>query len=53
LPSDGANIAACWADFEKMWTWRRKQLDGGWIEVTVSNTEPTSDPRTHGIPRRH
>jgi hypothetical protein len=37
------NIAACWADFEKMWTWRRKQLDGGWIEVTVSNTEPTSE----------
>jgi RecB family exonuclease len=29
----------CWNDFEKVWRWRRRLLDQGWIEVTVGDTE--------------
>jgi hypothetical protein len=41
--TSAGGIEACWSDFEKIWVWRREQLDGGWIEVTVPNTEPTAE----------
>jgi RecB family exonuclease len=36
------NIEQCWADFERVWRWRRRQFDDGWIEMTVGDAEPTS-----------
>jgi hypothetical protein len=35
-------IEQCWADFEEVWRWRRRQLDAGWIEMTVGDTEPAA-----------
>lgn len=41
-----------WKRFEYMYMWRRKQLDGGKIEVTVTGTEPDEDsaPPESGFP---
>jgi hypothetical protein len=25
----------CWREFEKIWQWRRAQLDDGWVELTL------------------
>jgi hypothetical protein len=41
-------IDQCWADFEVVWRWRRRQLDEGWIEITVGDSEPTTG--TEGLP---
>ena len=38
----------CWKDFETVWRWRRQQVDQGWIEVTVTGTEPTSESTASG-----
>jgi hypothetical protein len=29
----------CWQDALTVWRWRRRQLDDGWIELTVTGTE--------------
>ena len=40
-PASGhADLGEVWAEFEEVWRWRRRQLDEGVIEVTVSGAEP-------------
>jgi len=34
----------CWNDFQKVWRWRRQQLDAGWIEITADGTDPADRP---------
>lgn len=41
-PAFAGGPTQCWKDFEAVWSWRRRQVDQGWIEVTVADTEPTS-----------
>ena len=41
-PAFAGGPTQCWKDFEAVWSWRRRQVDQGWIEVTVAHTEPTS-----------
>jgi hypothetical protein len=43
VPPKGASLGleACWRDFERIWQWRREQLDGGWIELPLEGTDPT------------
>lgn len=38
-PEEQENHAVIWQKMEKTWKWRRKQMDKGLIEVTVSGTE--------------
>ena len=42
-PASAGGPPQCWKDFEMVWRWRRQQVDQGWIEVTVTGTEPTSE----------
>jgi len=42
-PTDIENHASIWQKMEKTWKWRRKQIDKGLIEVTVSGTEADDD----------
>lgn len=37
-------LANCWEDAERVWRWRRKQLDAGWVEVTADGTTPEDSP---------
>jgi hypothetical protein len=41
-PASAGGPPQCWKDFETVWGWRRRQVDQGWIEVTVADTEPTT-----------
>ena len=45
-PNGDVNHAVIWQKMKKTWEWRRKQIDSGLIEVTVSGTEvdSVSDP---------
>jgi hypothetical protein len=36
----GESTAGLWRRFEATWHWRRRQMDGGLVEVTVTGTEP-------------
>jgi hypothetical protein len=44
--SSPGGLKRCWAGFERVWRWRRQQLDAGWIEVTVegANKRPPDAP---------
>jgi len=50
-PTAEENWQEFWQRFEYSWKWRRKQFDGGLIEVTVTNTLPTesSQPGDRGL----
>ncbi|MFI3185235.1 MAG: PD-(D/E)XK nuclease family protein, partial [Methylococcaceae bacterium] len=41
-PNGDENHAVIWQKMQKTWEWRRKQIDSGLIEVTVSGTEADS-----------
>ena len=41
---DTSEWSGCWSDFEKIWQWRRAQLDAGRIEVTVGGTDADEAP---------
>ncbi|MBM4094581.1 MAG: PD-(D/E)XK nuclease family protein, partial [Planctomycetes bacterium] len=41
-------LQSCWSDFERVWHWRRRQLDAGWIEVTAEGADP--EDRAPGVP---
>ncbi len=46
----------CWADFERVWRWRRRQLDEGWIELTtvgVDDSESTDEAPDSTPPLPH
>lgn len=43
-PEDTTEWCGCWSEFEKIWQWRRSQLDLGRIEVTVGGTEADQMP---------
>jgi ATP-dependent helicase/nuclease subunit B len=32
-------LQGCWHDFLDVWRWRRRQLDEGWVELTVQGTD--------------
>ena len=40
VPEAGETTADLWRRFEATWRWRRKQMDAGLVEVTVTGTEP-------------
>ena len=42
-PDGDESSTVVWKRFMNTWGWRRKQLDRGLIEVTVSETEPDED----------
>lgn len=48
IPPDNAEDttewSGCWSEFEKIWQWRRSQLELGRIEVTVGGTEADQVP---------
>jgi hypothetical protein len=51
-PTNGESVLEFWQRVEATWKWRRAQLDGGLIEVSVTGTEPDelSDPGDTGLP---
>jgi hypothetical protein len=52
MSSTGETTADLWRRFEATWQWRRKQMDTGLVEVTVTGTEPNaaSAPPEDGMP---
>lgn len=50
LESPAADLARCWADFTRVWEWRRAHLDAGWIEVTAAPADPNPPPETPTAP---
>ena len=42
MSSTGETTADLWRRFEATWRWRRKQMDTGLVEVTVTGTEPNA-----------
>ncbi|MGB5618740.1 MAG: PD-(D/E)XK nuclease family protein, partial [Desulfobacterales bacterium] len=52
MSSTGETTADLWRRFEATWHWRRKQMDTGLVEVTVTGTEPdaASVPPEDGMP---
>jgi len=42
-PESNETTAEFWQRFIHTWKWRREQINKGLIEVTTSNTEPTSE----------
>jgi hypothetical protein len=40
VTEDGESTAELWRRFEATWHWRRRQMDAGLVEVTVTGTEP-------------
>lgn len=50
-PEGLENAAQYWQRFEHSWRWRKDQFDKGLIEVTMKDTEPTteSDPGESGL----
>jgi hypothetical protein len=51
MPETGETTADLWRRFEATWRWRRKQMDAGLVEVTVTGTEPdaVSAPPADGM----
>ena len=43
MPETGETTADLWRRFEATWRWRRKQMDAGLVEVTVTGTEPDAE----------
>ena len=43
IPETGETTADLWRRFEATWRWRRKQMDAGLVEVTVTGTEPDAE----------
>jgi hypothetical protein len=43
LPDDGETTVDLWRRFEATWQWRRRQMDAGLVEVTVTGAEPDTD----------
>jgi len=43
VPEAGETTADLWRRFEATWRWRRKQMDAGLVEVTVTGTEPDTE----------
>lgn len=42
--ADATEWTGCWAEFERVWHWRRGQFDAGRIEITVAGTLPDEIP---------
>lgn len=42
--SPPGGLKRCWSDFQKIWRWRRQQLEVGWIEITADGTDPADGP---------
>ena len=40
MSSTGETTADLWRRFEATWHWRRRQMEAGLVEVTVTGTEP-------------
>jgi hypothetical protein len=38
--SSSSGLETCWNEFVEMWGYRRTLLDQGWVELTLSVTEP-------------
>ncbi|MDB6028331.1 MAG: hypothetical protein JWM68_4554 [Verrucomicrobiales bacterium] len=56
---DSTGLEVCWNEIIEMWKYRRSLLDQGWIELTVSGTEPQNGdsfpravPLEHWMPRK-
>jgi hypothetical protein len=51
-PENGESLLEFWQRAENTWKWRRKQIESGLIEVTVTGTEPdeNSSPGDAGLP---
>ena len=43
VSASGETTADLWRRFEATWSWRRKQMDTGLVEVTVTGTEPDAE----------
>ena len=57
--SNSAGLEICWNEFLEMWKYRRSLLDQGWIELTITGTEPQNGdgfppavPLEHWLPRK-
>jgi len=47
-------LETCWNEFIEMWRYRRTLLDQGWIELTLSITEPQNgDTHPAAVPFEH
>jgi RecB family exonuclease len=51
-PENGESLLEFWQRAENTWKWRKKQIESGLIEVTVTGTEPDQDssPGDAGLP---
>jgi hypothetical protein len=38
--SNSVGLEVCWNEFVEIWKYRRSLLDQGWIELTITGTEP-------------
>ncbi|MGA8279833.1 MAG: PD-(D/E)XK nuclease family protein, partial [Desulfobacterales bacterium] len=43
MSATGETTPDLWRRFEATWRWRRKQMDAGLVEVTVTGTEPDAE----------
>lgn len=50
-PENGESLLEFWQRVERTWQWRRRQLEKGLVEVTVTDTQPdeSSNPGEHGL----
>jgi hypothetical protein len=52
--SGSGGLETCWNEFIEMWRYRRTLLDQGWIELTLSITEPQNgDTYPAAVPFEH
>src|SRR5204863_5388141 len=52
--SGSSGLETCWNEFVEMWRYRRTLLNQGWIELTLSVTEPQNgDPYPASPPFEH
>jgi hypothetical protein len=51
-PENGESLLEFWQRAENTWKWRKKQIESGLVEVTVTGTEPDEDssPGDAGLP---
>ena len=51
MSATGETTPDLWRRFEATWRWRRKQMDAGLVEVTVTGTEPDAEsaPPANGM----
>src|SRR6185437_2480123 len=57
--SNFVGLEVCWNELVEMWKYRRSLLDQGWIELTITGTEPQNGdsfppavPLEHWLPRK-